>query len=64
MKKLLSNSLVFLALPMSLFAQVTVDVGDTAPDFELQDSTGTTHKLSDYQGEKIVVLEFFRSGGW
>lgn len=64
MKKNLFNSLVFLALPMSLFAQTSVDVGDTAPDFELQDSTGTTYKLSDYQGEKVVVLEFFRSGGW
>ncbi|GMR22135.1 MAG: hypothetical protein BMS9Abin37_0463 [Acidobacteriota bacterium] len=64
MKKVLSNSLVFLALPISLFAQASVDIGDRAPDFELHDSTGTTYKLSDYQGEKVVVLEFFRSGDW
>ena len=64
MKKNLFNSLVFLALATALCAQGNVDVGDTAPDFELRDSAGKTYKLSEYRGEKAVVLEFFRSGGW
>jgi len=64
MKKNLFNSLVFLALATALGAQGDVDVGDTAPDFELRDSAGKTYKLSEYRGEKAVVLEFFRSGGW
>jgi hypothetical protein len=45
-------------------AQVAVEVGQQAPDFELVDAAGTAHKLSDYRGEKVVVLEFFRSGDW
>ncbi len=64
MKRNLSNSLVLLALATAVFAQGNVDVGDTAPDFELRDSAGKTYKLSEYRGEKAVVLEFFRSGGW
>jgi peroxiredoxin Q/BCP len=32
--------------------------GDRAPDFELPDQDGTTHKLSDYAG-KNVVLYFY-----
>lgn len=32
-------------------------VGERAPDFELKDESGKTHKLSDYKG-KIVVLEW------
>jgi peroxiredoxin len=45
-------------------AQTSFNVGDKAPDFELTDATGKTYKLSDFQGEKLVVLEFFRSGDW
>lgn len=30
-------------------------VGDSAPDFELPDQDGKMHKLSDYQGQKILV---------
>ncbi|MEO0326055.1 MAG: redoxin domain-containing protein [Myxococcota bacterium] len=33
------------------------NVGDSAPSFELRDSTGTVHRLADYRG-KIVVLEW------
>jgi peroxiredoxin len=32
-------------------------LGEAVPDFELVDSTGKTHKLSDYKG-KIIVLEW------
>jgi hypothetical protein len=64
MRIVLPNLLIFLALATSLFAQASVDVLDTAPDFELRDSAGKTYKLSEYRGEKVVVVEFFRSGGW
>ena len=64
MKKILANSLVFLSLATVVFAQAKLDVGDTAPDFELRDSAGKTYKLSKYRGDKVVVVEFFRSGDW
>jgi peroxiredoxin Q/BCP len=35
-----------------------VETGDRAPDFELPDQDGNTHKLSDYEG-KNVVLYFY-----
>jgi len=35
-----------------------IQSGIPAPDFELQDETGTLHKLSDYRG-KPVVLYFY-----
>ncbi|MBK9165176.1 MAG: redoxin domain-containing protein [Acidobacteria bacterium] len=34
-------------------------VGDTAPDFELTDTTGSKIKLSDLKGKKNVVLAFY-----
>lgn len=36
----------------------TAEVGKTAPKFELKDTEGNTHKLSDYEG-KTVILEWF-----
>jgi thioredoxin-dependent peroxiredoxin len=36
----------------------TLQPGSTAPDFELPDQDGKTHKLSDYAG-KNVVLYFY-----
>jgi len=35
-----------------------LNVGDTAPDFKVQDHTGRTVKLSDYRG-KDTVLWFY-----
>jgi peroxiredoxin Q/BCP len=32
-----------------------VDVGDTAPDFELPGTGGKTYRLSDYRGRKLVL---------
>ena len=29
--------------------------GETAPDFELRDSGGMPHRLSDYRGKKVVL---------
>src|SRR5690606_8692323 len=45
-----------LALAFSAWAQAAT-VGQAAPDFELKDEEGKTHKLSQYRG-KIVVLEW------
>lgn len=39
----------------------TATVGEPAPDFELKDASGETHKLSDYKG-KTVVLEWTNPG--
>jgi len=38
---------------------MAIEVGDTAPDFELKDQHGTPVKLSDFRGKKNVVLIFF-----
>ena len=38
---------------------MAVEVGDGAPDFELKDQHGTPVKLSDFRGEKNVVLVFY-----
>ena len=32
-----------------------IDVGKKAPAFSLQDQDGTTHKLSDYEGQPVVI---------
>lgn len=38
---------------------MTVEVGDEAPDFELQDQTRQPVRLSDYRGKKHVVVVFY-----
>jgi mycoredoxin-dependent peroxiredoxin len=38
---------------------LSVERGDQAPDFELQDQTGQPVRLSDYHGKKAVVLVFY-----
>jgi peroxiredoxin len=38
---------------------MSIEVGDQAPDFELRDQFGATVRLSDFRGEKNVVLIFF-----
>lgn len=40
-----------------------VAVGDPAPDFSLEATDGSSHKLSDLRGEGKAVLVFFR-GAW
>jgi thioredoxin-dependent peroxiredoxin len=37
-------------------AEVTLKVGDTAPDFELPSDSGETVKLSDFRGKRVVVF--------
>lgn len=36
-------------------------VGATAPEFSLPDADGNTHSLSDYSGQKLVIV-FYRMG--
>jgi cytochrome oxidase Cu insertion factor (SCO1/SenC/PrrC family) len=36
-----------------------IKVGDTAPDFTLEDQNGQSHSLHDYRGKKNVVLAFY-----
>ncbi|MBL8204220.1 MAG: redoxin domain-containing protein [Blastocatellia bacterium] len=40
-----------------------VNVGDEAPDFTLEKEAGKTITLSQYRGQKTVVLVFYR-GHW
>ncbi len=51
------------ALNNSLFRDVaglddTIEVGTEAPDFTLVDPDGNQFTLSDFEGEKVIVLEF------
>lgn len=38
---------------------MSIDVGDEAPDFELDDQTRTPVRLSSFRGSKNVVLVFY-----
>jgi peroxiredoxin len=38
---------------------MAIQVGDKAPDFELKDNHGATVRLSDFRGDKNVVLLFY-----
>ena len=38
-----------------------LDLGALAPDFSLPDSKGNTHNLSQYRGQKFVIV-FYRTG--
>lgn len=40
-------------------AQAAPEVGDPAPDFELIGSDGQTYTLSQFRGERPVVIAFF-----
>ena len=42
-------------------ASVGIDVGNKAPNFSLKDLKGNSVNLKDFRGEKIVVLDFWRS---
>lgn len=45
---------------MGVIKMAKVKLNAEAPNFELQDFTGQTVKLSDYCGEKNVLLVFNR----
>ncbi len=52
---------VALAVALSAAARAEVVNGQPAPDFELKDTAGQAHKLSDFKG-KYVVLEWVNHG--
>lgn len=50
---------VTLALgPMPSARAADLDIGDRAPNFELEGSDGTTHALADYRGQAVVLAWF------
>lgn len=53
-----SALLSLLALGLALPA-AALDVGDLAPDFELQASDGKRYRLSDFRGKRAVVIAWF-----
>lgn len=51
----------FFTLIATLFfsnSAIALEVGDQAPEFSLPGSDGSTHQLSDYRGQ-VVVLAWF-----
>jgi peroxiredoxin Q/BCP len=52
----LALAALFLLMPGVTLA---LEIGDQAPPFRLPGTDGATHQLSDYLGEKPVVLAFF-----
>ena len=63
MKRWISMFMVALVSVALLFLNVggvmALKVGDKAPDFTLSSTTGEKISLSQYQGEKPVVLYFY-----
>ena len=39
---------------------ITLEAGDTAPDFELLDQDGKAHRLRDYRGQTVVLYFYPR----
>ena len=39
-----------------------VELGNQAPDFTITDIDGNDFNLSDFEGEKVIVLEFMNTG--
>ena len=50
---------VLLILAVVLYGMIGGD--SDAPDFTLKDTDGNTFSLSDYEGEKVVILDFMFS---
>ncbi len=65
LKKFLCLSLLAIAVSVPAMAQQApavkthLKVGDVAPDFSLPGTDGKTYKLSDFKGQKTVVLAIF-----
>jgi len=53
-----SKAMMTAALACGLAAQGQLKVGDAAPDFTLPSTTGKDIKLSQFKGQKMVVLGF------
>lgn len=56
----LTHSLIALLFSIFAFSSAqALEVGDTAPDFELPSTDGQTYKLSDLTEEGVVVVAWF-----
>ncbi|GAB5413719.1 MAG: peroxiredoxin [Congregibacter sp.] len=57
----ISSGQVIAFFSLAILARVVwgLEVGDQAPDFELQASDGRVYRLSDYVGKQHVVLAWF-----
>ena len=53
------GTVVMLILAVVLYGMIGGD--NEAPDFTLTDTEGVTFSLSDYEGEKVVILDFMFS---
>lgn len=51
--------IAMLAMSASMFSAAEVAVGDLAPDFTLAGSDGVTYQLSEFRGERAVVVAWF-----
>ena len=40
------------------------EVGEKAPDFELENQDGETVKLSDFAGKTVVLYFYPKADGW
>lgn len=56
--------LISTALPAVAQDQPRVKVGETAPDFKLQDQNGKQVQLKELLKKKPVALVFYRSASW
>jgi peroxiredoxin Q/BCP len=52
-------ALLLAALLVGSLPAAALEVGDLAPDFELQGSDGETYRLADFRGRQTVVLAWF-----
>ena len=52
-------SAFFTVVALGVQFAVALEVGDKAPDFALQASDGDTYSLSQFSGDKPVVIAFF-----
>lgn len=52
-------ALAALLLPAAAPAAAALEAGDRAPDFSLEASDGETYSLSQFRGERPVVIAFF-----
>ncbi len=65
MKKFILSAALVIATAFVAIGQTpqapttTLKIGDVAPDFTLNDTSGKPVKLSDYRGKKNVVLAFY-----
>lgn len=64
MTRILAHSLAVLGLSLGLALPTMAqeagpEVGDKAPEFTMKGSDGETYSLSDFRGEKAVVIAWF-----